>query len=619
MAASISQSVGAGVTTASRNPWIVSPAADLGIVIGAPLLILPLLFGLSRVVDPVTLAGFVLGAMSTGHHLPGFVRAYSDPVLFARYRFRFTVIPPLLFAAVFWFTWNDLHGAILLVATWGVWHGFMQMYGFARIYDVKSGDPSPLTARMDWLLCAIGFVAVFVWSSSASLRVADAAEGSGLFFVPLMFGPVAKSLAAAAGIAVAVVYALFTAVQLARGRRVAPLKLLLLASSLVFLYWSWVLAGGAVLLGLAAWEAYHDVQYLAIAWSSNRRLAEKPDAGPLLRRLYGPGLGLVALYVALCLAYGLAANAQGVVAGRAVGALLFSVVLTSALLHFYYDGFIWKVRQAKTRDDLGIETGSADAAAGVTGATRRRDWTHAALFALPLALFAYGGTHRADFEVPMREAIVALAPGDAGQQLKLGFAYQRERRLDDAESAYRAAVAAGEPSGLAYHNLGVALARRGDAQRAIDAHRAALLSDPALQPSSIALANLLITERRGPEAVDVLRAAARLDADAPELQSALSRALLASSPNPAQVAEAVAQAGRAVEATRSNEAHPLLTLAHALAAQQRFKRAIAVLERARQVESGDSELARRIERDLRAYRAIRGGAIRAAAPAKRAG
>jgi tetratricopeptide (TPR) repeat protein len=601
MAASVAQP---GVASAgARNPWIVSPLTDSLIVIGAPLLILPLLFGLSRLIEPVALAGFVLGAVSTGHHLPGFVRAYSDPVLFARYRFRLTVIPPLLFAVIFWFTWNDLHGAILVVGTWGIWHGFMQMYGFARIYDVKGGEPSKLGARMDWLLCAVGFIAILIWSQSASLRIADAAEGSGLFFVPLLFGETAKNTAAVVGLAMVALYAVFTVVELRRGRRIAPLKLLLLGTSLVFLYWSWVLAGSAVLLGLAAWEAYHDVQYLAIAWSSNRRLAEKPDAGPLLRRLYGPGLGLVALYVGLCLAYGLAANAQGISASRWVGALLFSIVLTSALLHFYYDGFIWKVRQAKTLDDLGIS--SSGASQRVSGATRTRDWVHAALFAAPFALFAYSGTHRADFEIPMREAIAQIAPGDASQQLKLAFAYQRAGAFDDADAAYMAALAAGETSGLAHHNLGTSLARRGQAERAIDSHRAALIADPTLAPSSIALANLLIADQRGPEAVEVLRAAGRHDGDSPGIQSALARALLASSPDAAQVAEAVAQSSRAVTTTGFNETPPLLTLARALAAQQRFNRAIHVLERAQQIEAGrNPALSQQIERELRAYRAV---------------
>src|SRR5207245_7373459 len=40
--------------------------------------------------------------------------------------------------------------------------------------------------------------------------------------------------------------------------------------------------------------------------------------------------------------------------------MLTGVVTASALLHFYYDGFIWKVREKSTRQSLGIGGGTAD-------------------------------------------------------------------------------------------------------------------------------------------------------------------------------------------------------------------------------------------------------------------
>ena len=155
---------GSASNGAVRSPWVVSALTDGLVVIGGPLLIVPILLLLSQFLEPVVLAGFVLGAMSTGHHLPGFVRAYGDPVLFARYRLRFLVAPPLLFSCIFWFTWNGLQGAVWVVAVWGIWHGLMQIYGFMRIYDAKRGENSPLTARLDWLMCLTGWTAILLWS-----------------------------------------------------------------------------------------------------------------------------------------------------------------------------------------------------------------------------------------------------------------------------------------------------------------------------------------------------------------------------------------------------------------------------------------------------------------------
>ena len=90
-----------------RNLWIVSPAADSLLVIGAPLLIAPLVYLAAQASSPVAIASFVFGVLSTAHHLPGFLRAYGDADLFARYRVRLLLMPPLTFLVIFWFTWNS--------------------------------------------------------------------------------------------------------------------------------------------------------------------------------------------------------------------------------------------------------------------------------------------------------------------------------------------------------------------------------------------------------------------------------------------------------------------------------------------------------------------------------
>ena len=44
--------------------------------------------------------------------------------------------------------------------------------------------------------------------------------------------------------------------------------------------------------------------------------------------------------------------------------ILTGVVTASTLLHFYYDGFIWKVRERSTRQSLGLAGGTADVSLG---------------------------------------------------------------------------------------------------------------------------------------------------------------------------------------------------------------------------------------------------------------
>src|SRR4029077_10019375 len=106
----------------------------------------------------------------------------------------------------------------------------------------------------------------------------------------------------------------------------------------------------------------HDVQYLSIVWIYNRNRVEKDKSiSGFMRFVFRRSGSLLGLYVGLVLAYGslgLLKEVQIDVVKRALTGL----VAASGLLHFYYDGFIWKVREKSTREHLGI-TGAAAAAA----------------------------------------------------------------------------------------------------------------------------------------------------------------------------------------------------------------------------------------------------------------
>jgi hypothetical protein len=72
---------------------------------------------------------FVASFASPGHHLPGFLRAYGDPPLFRRFRWRFLLAPPLVAAAAIFFAVEKMHGLDLLLMLWATWHIVMQAYG----------------------------------------------------------------------------------------------------------------------------------------------------------------------------------------------------------------------------------------------------------------------------------------------------------------------------------------------------------------------------------------------------------------------------------------------------------------------------------------------------------
>jgi tetratricopeptide (TPR) repeat protein len=594
-----------------RDIWIMSPLADSLFMIGAPLFIVPLLWGFSELLSPVLVGGFVLTVLSAGHHLPGFLRAYGDPVLFARYRVRFLLMPPLVFAAMLWFTWNDLLGGVLVAAVWGIWHGLMQVYGFMRIYDAKNGEVARATSRLDWWMCFIGFAVILVWSESAAAPILAASDGSGLLFMPLLFGETARQVTAVLGIGMGIVYVGYTVVKLRQGRPIAPLKLILLAMSLGFLYFSWILAGSTLILGLAAFEAFHDIQYFAITWAYNRRMVAKGRGSAALRRLFRPGVWLIALYVTMILAYGGMLSMKGFFTGHVITSVLFAALLTSAILHFYFDGFIWKVSQAKTRADLDIPVAQGAAAAtspqplGMPSRSRAYEYAQFAFMGVPLGALILLGMYREQVELPMREVMVRVAPESSEHRLRLGTTYMTQQRYNDAIAQYRAALSIEPSLDVAYQSVAVSLVAQGRMSDAIVAYRQALAAAPDSKPSSLALSELLLARGRESEAVAVLREARTHAPVDVELSSALALALLEGPADPAQISEATELARRTVMATSSQHPKSLIALASALAAQERFDRAVHFLERAQQTEAAkrDPAVAGEIDGLLDRYRA----------------
>ena len=60
-----------------------------------------------------------------------------------------------------------------------------------------------------------------------------------------------------------------------------------------------------IMLGIALFEIFHDVQYLAIVWLYNsRRANSNPGIGGFMKFVFGRGHAMLMLYVGLVLAYG---------------------------------------------------------------------------------------------------------------------------------------------------------------------------------------------------------------------------------------------------------------------------------------------------------------------------
>ncbi|MCH5377354.1 MAG: hypothetical protein JJ992_25615, partial [Planctomycetes bacterium] len=336
--------------------WIISPLWDLTCLAAAPLAIMPLVSLLvPRWVTPEQLSLLVIAFASVGHHLPGFLRAYGERDLFFRFKWRFLLAPPLVFALAFVFVLRRLHGLELILLLWATWHILMQTYGFMRIYDRKIGWSDRRSATLDLAACLAIFAIGIVFSDARMYGLLEVAWLAGLPRVDPILLIIARYAVGTAAALVSVAYVSNVVWKWNRSGIVAWMKLLLIGST-AFLYWVSGRLVVNILVGVAVFEIFHALQYNAIAWFYGRRLASRED------REFGP-MGFLfqdhwwcgCLYVAMIAAYGSCYLMSRQAGTSALPPLAIALYTTSALLHFYYDGFIWKVREKQTQLNLRIE------------------------------------------------------------------------------------------------------------------------------------------------------------------------------------------------------------------------------------------------------------------------
>src|SRR5256884_7908874 len=401
---------------AAREPslWILDSWRDLVLYVCTPLLIVPIFLVAQARWSAQDIYLFVAAFGAMGHHLPGMIRAYGDRALFQRFKWRFILAPIFLVVVCAAFSIWDLKGIVLVAFVWGVWHGMMQTYGFCRIYDAKVGSFAQLTRRLDFALCGIWFATAVLLSPQ---RMTDTLEtyysAGGPFIPPTLLRAGQHGLLALALLISAVFLANFIWMW-SSGKRPSPVKLVLLLTSISF-WWYCNNIVASVLVGVALFEVFHDVQYLSLVWIYNRKRVESDSAiGGFMRFVFRRSGSLMGLYVGLVFAYGALGYFQSSIWPESVQTILARRVAASALLHFYYDGFIWKVREKSTRQSLGIAGGTADVSLGgfLPGwALHAAKWV--AVFVIPLGMLWFAEVHSARGKLDRFASIVAALPTSA--------------------------------------------------------------------------------------------------------------------------------------------------------------------------------------------------------------
>jgi Flp pilus assembly protein TadD len=462
-----------------RNLWILNSWRDLFLYVGTPLLLVPM-FALAQArwsAQDIYVFVAAFGAM--GHHLPGMIRAYGDRALFDRFRWRFMIAPIFLVVTCVIFYWSDLKGIVLVVFFWGVWHGMMQTYGFCRIYDAKTGSFAALTRRLDFATCAIWFAAAVLLSSPRMTDTLEAYYASGGPYIAPPLLRTAQQAMLFIAIAVSILFLINFVRMLAQGKRPNPVKLALLVTSIAF--WWYCNNGVAnILAGIALFEVFHDVQYLSLVWIYNRNRVEKDSSiGGFMRFIFRRSGSLVGLYIGLVFAYGSLAYFNSRLEVETIKRVLTGVVAASSLLHFYYDGFIWKVREKATRESLGLTGGTTNASTNEffpSWLLHGVKWV--GVFVIPLGALWLGQMRGPAAEAQRESWIVADLPVGARQHVSYAAALQKAGRLDEAVEQYRIALGFDSTYAKAHYNLASALMAQLKIDEAVEHFGQALQLDP---------------------------------------------------------------------------------------------------------------------------------------------
>ena len=512
------QTVPAAPVTASRPKlWILDSWRDLILYVGTPLLLVPV-FALAQARwSPQDIYLFVAAFGAMGHHLPGMIRAYGDRALFERFKWRFIFAPLFLLAVCTAFFWWDLKGILLVVFFWGVWHGLMQTYGFCRIYDAKTGTFDTLTRRLDFAMCVIWFATAVALSPYRLSDTLDTYYMCGGPFIPPSVVQLGQGLILLLAVAVSGLFVAHFCRLWIIGKRPNPVKVALLVTSIAFWWYCNNLVAN-ILVGIALFEVFHDVQYLSLVWIYNRNRVEKDsNIAGFMRFVFRRSGSLVGLYVGLVLAYGSVSYINAHIGMDTVKRILTGVVTASTLLHFYYDGFIWKVRERSTRQSLGLAGGTADVTlGGVLPSWAWHGLKWAAVFVLPLGALWFWQIHLAIPEVQRQAWVVADVPIGAKPHFDYGLALQKEGRLEEAVEQYKIGLQFNPKDAKAHTSLAIALTGQAKFDAAVPHMETALRLEPNNPDFHLVYATLLQRIGHNDEAALHFETAIRLKPDSVE-------------------------------------------------------------------------------------------------------
>ncbi len=351
----------ANTNSSAPSGFIAGPISDTIFLIAAPLLgVLVLLpFHLSPIMNypleqvgsyfyATTLKDAFMGVVISSHLVIVFFRSHGNPRVFRRHPIRFTVVPAFLLTAML------LSPAVVAVVGilsiwWDVYHSSLQTFGIGRIYDQKRGNDLQVGRRLDYVLNLLIYAGPIVGGASLFLHIANhdrhlgsmPALGEALFDQIPVVANIYSRYATLALLAFAIpfcVYYVYAYWRLQRrGYRVSFQKVFLMAFLVPVSVVCWGFNSFAE--AFFVMNFFHSWQYFFLVWHIEGR-----NLTPLFRLdrfRYGSQVAL-AFYVFAGVGFGVWATFPWLGLHFTDHTML-SILTTVAILHFWYDGFIWSV------------------------------------------------------------------------------------------------------------------------------------------------------------------------------------------------------------------------------------------------------------------------------------
>lgn len=360
----------AGPNQDSRSlRWHVSPGVDLTAYAFSWAFVLAPLTLVTQHNHQVALFLLVVG-LTFAHRHYTIPYVYLDREVFDRHPGRFTWFPAVMFVGFLAtpFLWNTrarlfVAGVVFFAGAWNIWHVYAQKFGILRLYAAKSGSDFQIPRWVDRLL-------LFAWVPLYLAWLGPEYREQVLFAFPTVKD---------------ITVPLLDTLERAQPFMLAPAWLIVAGSLAAFALNEWRstrfrnaprlgMAVGTTLLSASflvfnpvhvfmAFAFSHAVEYMVFVWAFQRRrysepLPHQPLLGRLLQRpwlAYGTFTAVLVFPYLLMRFYGtfiVPEASSPLLLGTTIERWGFYWSVWQSLVHFYYDGFLWKIRMPAVRANL---------------------------------------------------------------------------------------------------------------------------------------------------------------------------------------------------------------------------------------------------------------------------